>query len=80
MQELYDRLCELEDRHDYIKNDIYDTRVAMQQQKEGRTPLNKGDIARRLTAYRNDLDLLKQEINETIRLIPAMDKPTTTLF
>lgn len=42
MQELYDRLCELEDRHDYIKNDIYDTRVAMQQQKKRTNPAEQG--------------------------------------
>lgn len=41
MQELYDRLCELEDRHDYIKNDIYDTRVAMQQQKRRTNPVEQ---------------------------------------
>ena len=80
MNELYNKLCELEDRHDYIKNDIYDARVALQLQKEGRKPVNKGEIARMLTTYKAALDQTKAEINEAIRLIPVMDKPERQLF
>lgn len=73
MNELYEKLCKLEEKHDYIKNEIYDARVAIQLMKEGRKPVNKGQIARLLTAYKAKMDEAKRETNEAIRMIPVLN-------
>lgn len=85
MEELYERLCELEEKHTNVKNDIYDARVAVQLQKEGRYAFNRGRVAELLINYKNELDQIKREVNEALKIakdikIDKKQKDHQTLF
>ena len=67
MEELYISLCNLEDKHEKIKNDLYDARVNVQLQKEGHCPFNRGKVVQLLINYKNRIDLVKKDVNEAIQ-------------
>lgn len=69
MKELYEQLRHIKEKHESAKNHLVEA-----QKINLAKPNEKGHIAALLVTYRNELDILKQDVSDAIKMLNTEDK------